>query len=122
MLDINQTLGNAHHRDYDPEGHLYALDHWSPQVANRLAAREGLELDDEAQWEIIYYLRERYRTRGNRDSARIVLRELEQRFSNGKGREHLYELFPGGPVGQGSRLAGLPVPAYACDPSFGSAM
>lgn len=122
MLDINQTISNAHHGDSDPDGNLFALEHWSPQVANRLAASEGLELEDEEQWEVIYYLRERYRTHGNSDSARTILRELEERFAAGEGSEHLYELFPGGPVSQGSRLAGLPVPAHAQDPSFGSVM
>jgi tRNA 2-thiouridine synthesizing protein E len=33
---------------------------------------------------------------------------------------HLYMLFPGGPVAQGCRVAGLPVPAGAVDRGFGS--
>lgn len=122
MLDINQTISNAHHADSDPEGHLYSLSHWSPQLANQLAVREGLRLDSEEQWQIIYYLRERYRTHGNGDSARVILRELEQRFAADEGNSHLYQLFPRGPVSQGSRIAGLPEPAHAQDPSFGSVM
>ncbi|HEU0187018.1 MAG TPA: TusE/DsrC/DsvC family sulfur relay protein [Gallionellaceae bacterium] len=121
MLDINQALRNLTHQDNDPEGHMFALERWTPQIANQLAASEGLELEDE-HWEVIYYLRERYRTHGNEDSARIVLHDLEEKFSPAMGRGHLYRLFPDGPVSQGSRLAGLPTPPHAADLSFGSVM
>jgi TusE/DsrC/DsvC family sulfur relay protein len=122
MLDINQTISNAHHADSDPEGYLFSLDHWSPQLARQLATRERLQLDAEEQWQVIYYLRERYRTHGNGDHARVILRELEQRFATNEGNSHLYQLFPRGPVSQGSRLAGLPEPPHAHDLSFGSTM
>ena len=121
MLDINQTLSNIHHNDSDLEGHMSDLEHWSPLVANQLATLEGLVLSDE-HWEIIIYLRERYRTHGNADSARVILHELEEGFSAGNGRAYLYKLFPAGPVSQGSRMAGLPTPPHSHDISFGSVM
>ncbi len=116
MLDINKALANLQH---DPSGNMFGLEPWSPLIAQRQAEVEGLFLTDE-HWEIIIYLRERYRAQGNPQSARVVLKELEQKFSEGDGRRNLYELFPGGPVSQGSRLAGLPLPPYSSDPSFGS--
>lgn len=119
MLDINKFTHDSHLAHGDPEGNLFGLEHWSPLVAQRLAEAEGLYLDDE-QWEVIYFLRERFRTHGKAGSAREILREVEQEFSGGRGRRHLYELFPGGPVSQASRLAGLPLPPYSSDPSFGS--
>lgn len=121
MLDINQALRNLSHSDTDPEGNLYDLAPWSPHVANQLATQEGLVLSDE-HWEIIFHLRERYRTHGNMDNAREILRELEEKFSPGAGRAHLYDLFPAGPVGQASRMAGLPEPPHSRDISFGSVM
>ncbi|HEY6096358.1 MAG TPA: TusE/DsrC/DsvC family sulfur relay protein [Gallionellaceae bacterium] len=121
MLDINQALRNLEHQDTDPHGNMFDLGRWTPQIASQLAASEGLELEDE-HWEVIYFLRERYRTHGNEDSARIVLRDLEEKFSHAMGRGHLYQLFPDGPVSQGSRLAGLPIPPHASDLSFGSVM
>ena len=121
MLDINQALRNFDHKDDDPEGYMFALERWSPQTAKQLAASEGLELDDE-HWEVIYFLRDRYRTHGNEDSARIILHDLEKKFSPTEGRAHLYQLFPDGPVSQGSRLAGLPIPPHASDRAFGSVM
>jgi TusE/DsrC/DsvC family sulfur relay protein len=121
MLDINKALSNLNHQDSDSEGNMYDLERWTPQIANQLAANEGLELEDE-HWEVIYYLRERYRTHGNEDNARIILHDLERKFSPAEGRAHLYQLFPDGPVSQGSRLAGLPTPPHASDLAFGSVM
>jgi tRNA 2-thiouridine synthesizing protein E len=116
MLDINKALREAQR---DPEGNMFGLEQWSPLVAQHRAEAEGLYLTDD-HWEIIIYLRERYRAQGNAHSAREVQKELDEKFSEGRGKRYLYELFPGGPVSQGSRLAGLPQPPYASDPSFGS--
>lgn len=115
MLDINKATTT---RD-DPEGNMFGLAHWSPLFAKRQAEAEGIFLSDE-HWAIINYLRERYRGHGDARSAREILRELEEKFSDGHGRGILYELFPGGPVSQASRIAGLPLPPYSSDPSFGS--
>ena len=119
MLDINTAINNARLLESDPEGNLFDLEHWSPLVAQRLAVTEGIVLSDE-HWEIIIFLRERYRNHGMAGSARELLRELEEKFCDGHGRKMLYELFPGGPVSQASRIAGLPLPPYSSDRSFGS--
>lgn len=116
MLDVNKAVLDTQH---DPEGNMFDLAPWSPLIAQRQAKAEGVFLTDE-HWEIIIYLRERYRTEGDARSAREVLRELEKKFSDGHGRRGLYELFPGGPVSQGCRIAGVPEPPYSSDPSFGS--
>lgn len=121
MLDINKALSNPLHYENDPEGNLSDLPQWSPQYANHLAALEDLTLTDE-HWEVIYHLRERYRLHGNHDSARDVMHDLEAHFGDSHGRAHLYQLFPLGPVGQASRLAGLPMPPHTHDLSFGSMM
>lgn len=121
MLDINKSISNPARYLSDPDGNLTDLTSWSPQHANQLAETEGLILED-GHWEIIYFLRERFRERGNADPARAILRELEERFSDRRGRASLYELFPHGPVSQASRLAGLPPPPHSQDLSFGSVM
>lgn len=121
MLDINKAVTDPASYEKDPNGHMAELAPWSPLQANELAALEGLVLTDE-HFEIILYLRERYRQRGNTASPQEVLRDLEEHFSEGRGRKRLYELFPGGPVAQASRLAGLPLPPNTYDLSFGSTM
>ncbi len=115
MLDINKATTTRH----DPEGNMFDLAHWSPLSAKRQAESEGIFLTED-HWAIINYLRERYREHGDARSAREILRELEEKFTDGHGRGILYQLFPGGPVSQASRIAGLPLPPYSSDPSFGS--
>ena len=115
MLDINKATTAR----YDPEGHMFGLAHWSPLVAKLRAHAEGIFLSDE-HWAIINYLRERYREHGDPANAREIMKELEERFTDGHGRRILYEMFPGGPVSQASRFAGLPVPPHSSDPSFGT--
>jgi len=100
MLDINKAIKDARLLESDPEGNLFDLDHWSPLVAQQLARAEGIILSDE-HWEVIIYLRERYRMHGMADSARHLLGELEEKFCDGRGRKELYVLFPGGPDNTG---------------------
>lgn len=119
MLDIGKFIRSRHLGSNDPEGNLFGLDPWTPKRALQLAEQEGIILTDE-HWEIIVSLRERYRKDGGATNARVLARELEKEFSGGQGRRSLYELFPGGPVTQGSRIAGLPVPPGSTDNSFGS--
>jgi len=39
---------------------------------------------------------------------------------SGNPRQELYQLFPDGPVREGCKLAGLPIPDNSSNPSFGS--
>lgn len=115
MLDINQATANRH----DPEGHLHDLQPWSREIAKQHAHDEGLDELSDAHWRVIYTLRGLYRKNGRAHSARELGSMLEKEFADEGGRRYLYELFPHGPVSQGSRLAGVPAPPYSGDPSFG---
>jgi tRNA 2-thiouridine synthesizing protein E len=53
-------------------------------------------------------------------NARELHDALEEKFHVKGGMRYLYVLFPGGPIAQGCRLAGLPTPTGAVDLSFGS--
>lgn len=118
MLDITKAI-DTHIAQHDPEGNLFGLETWSPLAVQRRAEKEGIFLTDE-HWEILIHLRERFRTHGQAGNAREVMHELEENFGDGQGRRVLYELFPGGPVSQASRIAGLPLPPHSSEPSFGS--
>lgn len=93
---------------------------WSEQEAERIAAEEGIELGPD-QREVIAALQEYF---ARHDKPDLNIRELhdalDERFHGRGGMRHLYKALPGGPVAQGCRLAGLPVPAGAEDRSFGS--
>jgi len=119
MPDINRIF-NAEARNHaDQDGQMYDLERWSPLIAIRLARAEGIDELTEAHWQVIYALRTFYMEHGCADNARVVMQMLAADFADEGGRRYLYELFPQGPVNQGSRLAGAPVPPHASDPSFG---
>lgn len=120
MYDVNKFIANEKLQTSDPEGHLAGLEHWSPLVANRIAGDEGLALEDE-HWQVIYCLREWFRMLGPDWTARQMTHKLEREYADLGGRRYLYELFPHGPLAQGCRLAGLPLPVGTLSPSFGSA-
>ncbi len=119
MLDINNAINNEALQRLDPEGNLYDLDRWSPLSVKEMALAEGIDELTEAHWHVIYALRNMYRENGRASSARELMHILEQDFVEEGGRRFLYELFPKGPISQGSRLAGVPAPPYSSDPSFG---
>ncbi len=91
---------------------------WSPEEAARMAQEEGLELTDD-HWDEIAALQE-YFAKHQRVNIRELTDALEEHFHARGGRKYLYQLFPGGPVAQGCRLAGLEMPAGVVDKGFGS--
>lgn len=117
--DINRYILNERAVERDPQGHLRELEPWSEERAVALAQEEGIELSD-AHWDVVNFLRERFLREGQAKSGRHVVEALEERFASEGGKRYLYTLFPHGPVTQGSRIAGLPLPAYTADPNFGS--
>ena len=89
------------------------LENWDRQVATSLAL-------DDAHWEVVNFLRKLYEGTGKIDYARDLSAVLDQRFKFEGGLKHLFTLFPNGPVSQGCKIAGLPVPKDSTQPSFGS--
>jgi len=119
MLDINQTIASAERNPNEMQGHLAELEPWSESLAERLAAREGIKLTA-AHWAVIHHLRDYYDECGLAPGGNLQLRCLGEEFADMGGKKNLYRLFPGGPITQGSRIAGLPVPPYSSDSSFGT--
>jgi tRNA 2-thiouridine synthesizing protein E len=92
---------------------------WNRARSVILATNEGLELNDQ-HWHVISYLREQYLEQGLPRVARTTARALNKQYAAQGGNKYLHNLFPGGPVTQGSRLANLRTPANATDISFGT--
>lgn len=102
-------------------GDLVEIDEWSHDIARRLASDIGLELGA-AHFEVLDYLRDYVINQGgSREDAQKILLALERHFADRGGNRWLYTLFPGGPVTQGMKIAGLPAAPHAVDPSFGTA-
>ena len=116
---MNDIMHPHAHAGADP-AFPYAPVDWTMSVAKQTAQREGLHLQDD-HWVVVRALQE-YVSR--HEPGDINLRELhdalEERFHTKGGIRYLYTLFPGGPVAQGCRLAGLEPPTNAEDKGFGS--
>lgn len=93
---------------------------WHPRDAVSQAMEEGLILADN-HLDTIRALQEYFdRHRERPVNLRELHDALEERFHREGGLRLLYELFPGGPVAQGCRLAGLKAPPGTKDTSYGS--
>lgn len=102
----------------EPSGFPHAPADWSPSQAEEAAARADMTLTPE-HWEALRALQAYYAST-DAPRTRELVDALDERFHTRGGLKFLYTLFPGGPVAQGCRLAGLAVPPGAEDNSFGS--
>jgi len=94
----------------DPEGYLRDRAEWSPELAERMAADDGIALS-KAHWEVMLFLQEYYELYEIAPAIRILTKQIGKRFGQEKGNSrYLYELFPRGPAKQACRYAGLPKP------------
>lgn len=99
----------------------HAPEDWTLAIAEEMARAEGIELSDD-HWEAVRGLQEYFARHEGAPS--INMRELhdalDERFHARGGIKALYLMFPGGPIAQGCRIAGLKAPYLATDTSFGS--
>lgn len=93
---------------------------WTPDRAREAARAERLTLGED-HWDLVHALQEFYARHAARPvSLRELHDALEEKFHHKGGMKYLYTLFPGGPIVQGCRLAGLKPPTGATDRGFGS--
>lgn len=93
---------------------------WLDEDARQVAAEEGITLTDD-HFEVLHALQEYYsRHEINLINMRELHDALDEKFHYKGGMKYLYDLFPGGPVAQGCKIAGLHVPSGAVDKGFGS--
>ena len=119
MSLMDEIIGGGSDAGKDPR-FPHAPAGWTSALAAESARREGLELG-ENHWEALRALQEYY---ARHAATAVNLRELHdalgEKFHRQGGIRYLYRLFPGGPVAQGCRIAGLKAPAGASDKGFGS--
>lgn len=93
-----------------PDGCLENLADWTPDVANALAAKEGLTLVVQ-HWKVINAMRDYYASYNVTPVKKLLKRTLKEANAAALSSDAaLDELFPGGVMMQGSRLAGVPIP------------
>lgn len=95
----------------DPEGYLIDPVDWEESMASKLAAEEGIELED-AHWPVLRYMREQWTQNRIAPDVRHVMEYLvsEHGFDKKGAKTHLYKLFPYGYVKQACKIAGMQRP------------
>ncbi|MBI3794482.1 MAG: TusE/DsrC/DsvC family sulfur relay protein [Nitrospinae bacterium] len=98
------------HFRFDEDGYLVNFSDWSKDLAESIAASEGLTLT-EAHWEVINFLRDYYKEFKVAPMIRILTKAIGQKLGEEKANsKYLYKLYPEGPAKQACKIAGLPYP------------
>jgi len=92
----------------DDNGNLVNYQEWDKDVAEALAAGEGIELTQE-HWDVLEYLRDEYiNSNNNQPMERQINKDMGKRWGKKVSSKDLYQLFPMAPSKQGNKIAGLP--------------
>ncbi|VAX02520.1 hypothetical protein MNBD_GAMMA19-493 [hydrothermal vent metagenome] len=92
------------------DGRLANLSEWNKSAAQTLASRDGLTLDD-GHWQVIDVMRDYYQAFNVPPIKKLLIRELKKRHpADVFDDATLQNLFPGGVLVQGSKIAGVPIP------------
>ena len=90
-------------------GYLVNQDDWDKDVAQAIAAANGLTLTQH-HWDVIEYLRDAwFNHNGEQPNNRAILEAMQDKWAGRKvDNKTLFELFPGNPSKQAGKVAGLP--------------
>lgn len=99
----------------------HAAPDWSLEKAAKMAKAEGINLTEE-HVKVLLDLQDYFFHHEGRINMRELHDALEEEFHLDGGIKHLYVLFPGGPIAQGCRIAGVELPPYAMDKNYGTVM
>ncbi len=105
LLEVaGQTL------ETDALGYLEDPQAWTPEIANHIAAAEGITLATD-HWHYIDYVRAHYEQTHCVPEARYLLKEMASALGAAKGTRHyLHQLFPYGYGPQLCKIAGMRMP------------
>ena len=94
----------------DKQGFLKNRLSWNQDLAEHIAAQDGIVLTDE-HWEVINYFREYYEDYNVPPPMRMVMRVFKKAFGDENANSrYLHQLFPEGPTKTASKYGGLPKP------------
>jgi len=102
-----QIAGREVH--FNNKGHLAYFSDWDNELAEGMAAAEGLRLTD-CHWSVIHFLREYYAFHEIPPSPKVIIRSIGHDLSRHTActRKNIEALFPDGGAKQACRIAGLP--------------
>ena len=121
MLHVSTDINKLTREPATDPDFPHAPIEWTRNDAMDTARKEGLTLTED-HWEAIRALQTYYASHENETTINLrnLHDALDEHFHQQGGLKFLYTLFPGGPIAQSCRLAGLKAPAIAADSSFGS--
>ena len=109
-MGLNSVEINGHPIALTQSGFLAHKKDWTQEVATKLALKEGIALE-ESHWELINFIREYYQKYNHLPNARLFVQAVRKVLGDAKGNSrYLHRLFPGGPVKQVCKFAGLSKP------------
>ena len=109
-MNTHLQMPNGSSLTLDQHGHLDDPELWSIAVAECFSAEDSVSLTAE-HWLVLDILRDYYRDFDIEPPMRALVKEMKARGHEKIANSlDLYRLFPEGPVRQGSRYAGLPLP------------
>ena len=88
---------------FDSDGYLENFRDWTPEIAEALAAEEGITLTDR-HYVVINYCRSVYEETGDAPTLRAITKNTDV------STKELYNLYPKGPAKKAARVAGLKKP------------
>ena len=90
--------------EIDAEGFLTHPQQWNEQIAEAIAAENGIPELTDRHWLVVHFMRERFLQTGTAPSIRSLGKE------SGVPVKELYQLFPKGPAKLAAKIGGIPKP------------
>jgi TusE/DsrC/DsvC family sulfur relay protein len=90
--------------EVDAEGFLTDPAQWNEQIAEAIAAANGIPELTDRHWLVVRFMRDRYLAAGTAPSIRSLGKE------SGVPVKELYLLFPKGPAKLAAKIGGIPKP------------
>ena len=101
---MTMTLIGDAQVDVDAEGFMTNPEQWNEQIAESIAAENGVPELSDRHWQVVKFMRERYLATGTAPSIRSLGKE------SGVPIKELYQLFPKGPAKLAAKIGGIPKP------------
>ncbi|HMZ89201.1 MAG TPA: TusE/DsrC/DsvC family sulfur relay protein [Chitinophagales bacterium] len=97
------TLVNEKNVQFNEEGFMTDFSQWDKEVAEMIAAKEGIPVLTPKHWEVINWLQEQHKSKNP-----LTIRKV-----GGSGItdiKEFYALFPNGPLKKAAKISGIPKP------------
>jgi tRNA 2-thiouridine synthesizing protein E len=89
--------------EFDDDGFMVDPNAWTPEIAEGIADDHGIQLTDR-HWVVINFARKEFEENDEPPTLRRITKRTDV------NTKEIYQLFPGGPAKNASRIAGLGKP------------